>query len=55
MAMKKNLAEAFCDGAWRLFGVLQRIGLSYGACALLFLACGPRIRLGIIAAILVLY
>jgi predicted acyltransferase len=42
-------------GAWRLFGVLQRIGLAYGACALLFLAFGPRVRLGIIVAILVLY
>ena len=30
----------FSSGAWRLFGVLQRIGLVYGACALLFLACG---------------
>jgi predicted acyltransferase len=45
----------FSSGDWRLFGVLQRIGLVYGACALLFLACGPRVRLGIIAAILVLY
>lgn len=45
----------FSTGAWRLFGVLQRIGLVYGACALLFLACGPKVRLGIIAAILVLY
>lgn len=43
------------DGAWRLFGVLQRIGLAYGACALFFLACGPRVRLAIIAAILILY
>ncbi len=43
------------SGAWRLFGVLQRIGLVYGACALLFIACGPRVRMGIIAAILVLY
>lgn len=45
----------FSSGSWRLFGVLQRIGLVYGACALLFLACGPRVRLGIIAAILLLY
>ncbi|RYD59981.1 MAG: DUF1624 domain-containing protein [Sphingomonadales bacterium] len=43
------------SGDWRLFGVLQRIGLVYGACALLFLACGPRARLAIIAAILLLY
>ena len=45
----------FSEGAWRLFGVLQRIGLVYGACALLFIACGPRVRMGIIAAILILY
>lgn len=43
------------SGAWRLFGVLQRIGLVYGACALLFLACGPRVRLSILGAILLLY
>jgi len=43
------------NGAWRLFGVLQRIGLVYAACALLFLACGPRVRMGIIAAVLILY
>lgn len=45
----------FSNGDLRLFGVLQRIGLVYGACALLFLACGPRVRMGIIAAILILY
>ena len=45
----------FDSGEWRLFGVLQRIGLVYGACALLFLTTGPRARLGIIAAILLLY
>ena len=45
----------FSNGDWRLFGVLQRIGLVYGACALLFLACGPRVRMGIAAAILILY
>jgi predicted acyltransferase len=43
------------SGDWRLFGVLQRIGLVYGACALLFLACGPRARTAIIVAILLLY
>jgi predicted acyltransferase len=43
------------SGDWRLFGVLQRIGLAYGACALLFLACGPRVRAAIIVAILLLY
>jgi predicted acyltransferase len=45
----------FSSGDWRLFGVLQRIALAYGACALLFLACGPRTRLAILAAILLLY
>ena len=45
----------FDSGAWRLFGVLQRIGLVYGACALLVPAIGPRARLGVIAAILLLY
>ncbi|RYY35349.1 MAG: DUF1624 domain-containing protein [Sphingomonadales bacterium] len=45
----------FSTGDWRLFGVLQRIALAYGACALLFLACGPKARLAILAAILVLY
>ncbi|HWU91964.1 MAG TPA: heparan-alpha-glucosaminide N-acetyltransferase domain-containing protein, partial [Sphingomicrobium sp.] len=27
----------FSSSSWRLFGVLQRIGLVYGACAILFL------------------
>jgi len=40
---------------WRLFGVLQRIGLAYCACALLFLWCSSRTRLIIAGAILVLY
>jgi predicted acyltransferase len=39
----------------RLFGVLQRIGLVYVACALLFLTCTPKIRLGAIVGILLLY
>ena len=43
------------SGSWRLFGVLQRIGMVYGACCLLFLACGPRVRMALIAAILILY
>ncbi|AQR73398.1 acyltransferase family protein [Sphingomonas sp. LM7] len=43
------------SGTWRLFGVLQRIGMVYAACALLFLACSPKVRLAILAAILVLY
>lgn len=39
----------------RFYGVLQRIGLVYMACALIFLACGPKVRLGLIVAILALY
>ncbi len=45
----------FSSGHWRLWGVLQRIGLVYGACALLYLHCGPRLRIWIIVAVLVLY
>jgi predicted acyltransferase len=45
----------FASGEWRLWGVLQRIGLVYGACAALFLITGTRTRLAIIAAVLVLY
>lgn len=45
----------FDTGSWRLFGVLQRIGLVYGACALLVMTTGPRVRLGIVAGILLLY
>lgn len=46
---------SFASGEWRLFGVLQRIGLVYGACALLFLFAGPRVRLALIAVLLVGY
>lgn len=46
---------SFDSGDWRLFGVLQRIGLVYGACAALFLLTGPRIRMALIAAILLAY
>jgi len=47
---------AHFDGEpWRFWGVLQRIGLVYGAAAVLFLLCGPKTRLGIAAAILLLY
>ena len=45
----------FSATTWRLFGVLQRIGLAYCACALLFLWCAPKTRLIIAGAILVLY
>jgi predicted acyltransferase len=47
--------QDFSASSWRLFGVLQRIGLVYGACAFLFLLCSPRTRLVLIALILVLY
>lgn len=46
---------SFDSGDWRLFGVLQRIGLVYGACALLFLTTSTRVRYGLIVAILLLY
>ena len=45
----------FSSGSWRLFGVLQRIGLVYGVCALMFLKVSPRARLIVALAILVLY
>jgi predicted acyltransferase len=45
----------FSSGSWRLFGVLQRIGLVYGVCAILFLKVRPRTRLIVAAAILLLY
>src|SRR5688500_5223965 len=47
--------QDFSASSWRLFGVLQRIGLVYGACAFLFLLCSPRTRLILLALILVLY
>ena len=45
----------FDSGTWRLFGVLQRIGLVYCACALMFLNLSSRTRLIVAAAILLLY
>lgn len=48
-------AAQFASGDFRIFGVLQRIGLVYGACALLFLAAGPRVRLAMIAVLLIGY
>ena len=45
----------FDSGTWRLFGVLQRIGLVYCACAVMFLNLSPRTRLIVAAAILLLY
>ena len=40
---------------WRFWGVLQRIGLVYGACAALYLLTSPKVRLGLIIGLLVLY
>ncbi|MFT4090207.1 MAG: hypothetical protein QM645_05705 [Asticcacaulis sp.] len=40
---------------WRFWGVLQRIALVYGACAVLFFLLSPKVRLWLIAAILILY
>jgi predicted acyltransferase len=45
----------FSSGSWRLFGVLQRIGIVYCACALMFLNLSGRTRLIVAAAILLLY
>ena len=45
----------FSATTWRAFGVLQRIGLAYCACALLFLWCTPRTWVVIAGAILALY
>jgi predicted acyltransferase len=45
----------FGSGTWRLFGVLQRIGIVYGVCAVMFLTLSPRTRLIVAGAILVLY
>ncbi|HEY6577731.1 MAG TPA: heparan-alpha-glucosaminide N-acetyltransferase domain-containing protein [Rhizomicrobium sp.] len=42
-------------GAWRLMGVLQRIGLCYFATALLFATCGPRARLTVAVLLLLFY
>lgn len=43
------------DGHVRIFGVLQRIGLVYFACAILYLTTGFRARLALAVGILVLY
>ena len=45
----------FSATTWRLFGVLQRTGLVYGACALLYLTCGPKTRLALIGGLLLAY
>ena len=45
----------FGSGTWRALGVLQRIGIVYGACALMFLTLAPRTRMIVAGAILVLY
>jgi len=45
----------FDSGDWRLFGVLQRIGLVYAAAAILFLLMGSRARMVLIAVLLAAY
>ena len=45
----------FGSGTWRAFGVLQRIGLVYGVCAVMFLTLSARAQLIVAAAILILY
>lgn len=45
----------FDSGTWRLFGVLQRIGIVYAACAILFLTLGARARLVLVAVLLAAY
>lgn len=47
--------SSFSSGSWRLFGVLQRIGLVYGACAVMFLNMSGRARLIVAGAILLIY
>ncbi len=43
------------EETWRLWDALQRIGLVYGICAVLFLRCGPGTLAWLIAAILLFY
>lgn len=52
-----NLAWAadWSERVWRWPGVLQRIGLVYGACACIYLAVGPRTRIALAAGLLLLY
>lgn len=45
----------FSSGSFRLFGVLQRIGLVYCACALLYLWCTARTRMIVVLLLLLLY
>jgi predicted acyltransferase len=45
----------FDSGSWRLPGVLQRIGIVYGVCAIMFLTLSSRTRLIIAALVLLLY
>lgn len=45
----------FDQVAWRFWGVLQRIGIVYGICALLFLKTGRSTWLAIVAVILLAY
>jgi len=42
-------------GDWRCLGVLQRIGICYAVTAILFVSCGPRVRLFLSLFLLLLY
>jgi len=43
------------ENTFRVMGVLQRIGLCYGACAILFLTLSARVRFILLTALLLLY
>jgi predicted acyltransferase len=45
----------FNQSSWRLFGVLQRIGIVYAVCSLMFMWVKPRTQLIVAATILILY
>ncbi|MGA0545060.1 acyltransferase family protein [Brevundimonas sp. VNH65] len=47
--------QTLAEPGWRFWGVLQRIGLVYAACVLLFLYTGPKARLAVAMSIPVLY
>lgn len=49
------LFPKFEFGTVRILGVLQRIGLVFGACGIIFLTTSRRIQLGLIALILIGY
>jgi predicted acyltransferase len=46
---------AMAETPWAVWDVLQRIGLVYGVCAVLFFRCEPRTLAWIVAGLLLLY